>query len=341
VKLQWGILSTGRIARRLAQALAVSQTGELAAVASRSLEPARAFAGEFDIPRAYGSYEELLADPGVQAVYLATPHPFHREWVIKAAEAGKHILCEKPAGMNAREVEQMLAAAKQHGVFFMEAFMYRCHPQTEKVIEILRSGRLGEVRTIECSFGGLPAYDPKSRLFAHDLGGGAILDIGCYCASMARLVAGVALGGELAEPLEIKAVGQLDPGEGTDLQAHAVLRFEGDICAHLSTSMVAPLENCVRVHGTAGVMTITQPWIAGSAGAAIILREYAANIAETISTEDATDLYAYELDAVARYQSEGEAPWPAMSGEDSLGNHRLLDAWREEIGLTYPADEVC
>ncbi len=340
MKLQWGILSTGRIARRLAQALAVSQTGELAAVASRSLEPARAFAGEFGISRAYGSYEELLADPGVEAVYLATPHPFHLEWVIKAAEAGKHILCEKPAGMNVREVEKMIDAARRHGVFFLEAFMYRCHPQTAKVIEILRSGRLGQVRTIECSFGGLPAYDSKSRLFARELGGGAILDIGCYCASMARLVAGVAAGGELAEPLEIKAVGQLDPTEGTDLQAHAVLRFDGDVLAHLSASMVAPLENCVRVHGTTGMMTITQPWIAGSAGASIILREYATNTAETISTEDVTDLYAYELDLVAENYRNGEASWPAMSWQDSLGNHRLLDAWRKEIGLTYPADEV-
>jgi len=341
VKLQWGILSTGRIARRLAQALAVSQTGELAAVASRSLEPARAFAEEFGVPRAYGSYEELLADPGVEAVYLATPHPFHLEWVIKAAEAGKRILCEKPAGMNAREIEQMLDAARRNGVFFMEAFMYRCHPQTAKVIEILQSGRLGLVRTIECSFGGLSAYDPKSRLFARELGGGAILDIGCYCASMARLVAGVAVGKQFAEPLEIKAAGQLDPGEGTDLQAHAVLRFEGDIFAHLSTSMVAPLENCVRVHGTAGMMAITQPWIAGSPGAAIILREHATNTAETIPTEDGTDLYAHELDLVARCHRDGEAPWPAMNWEDSLGNHRLLDSWRKEIGLTYPADEVC
>ncbi len=246
----------------------------------------------------------------MQAVYLATPHPFHLEWVIKAAEAGKHILCEKPAGMNAHEVEQMLDAAKRHGVFFMEAFMYRCHPQTAKVIEILRSGRLGQVRTIECSFGGLPPYDPTSRLFARDLGGGAILDIGCYCASMARLVAGVALGGEIAEPVEIEAVGQLDPEEGTDLQAHAVLRFDGGIFAHLSTSMVAPLENCVRVHGTAGVMTITQPWIAGSAGASIILRDYATNTTETISTEDATDLYAYELDAVRCIRVKGKLRGP-------------------------------
>ncbi len=151
---------------------------------------------------------------------------------------------------------------------------------------------------------------------------------------------GCRLGGEIAEPVNIKAAGQLDPEEGTDLQAHAVLRFDGGIFAHLSASMVAPLENCVRVHGTAGVMTITQPWIAGSAGASIILRDYATNTTETISTEDAADLYAYELDAVARYRREGVAPWPAMSGEDSLGNHRLLDAWRNEIGLKYPADEL-
>ena len=185
--LRWGILGCGRIARALAKAMQATPTAQLVAITSRSQERADAFASEFDVPRSHGSYEAVLANPEVEAVYIATVHPEHAEWAIKAAEAGKHILCEKPVTMNLGEAEQVIAAAEANKVFFMEAFMYRWHPQFAKVVEILQSGMLGELRLIESHFCFHPEYKPTDRLFNKGLGGGAILDIGCYPMSMARL----------------------------------------------------------------------------------------------------------------------------------------------------------
>ena len=142
-KLRWGIVSTGRIARALAHAIAESTSGELVAVGSRTQESAAAFAREFDVPRAHGSYEGLLADPGVDVVYIATPHPSHAHWAVQAARAKKHVLCEKPLGMNLAEVERIIGAARENDVFLMEGFMYRCAPQTRKLVELVTSGTIG------------------------------------------------------------------------------------------------------------------------------------------------------------------------------------------------------
>ena len=136
-KLKWGLLASGRIANAFAKGVLASQNGQLVAVGSRSQEKADEFAKQYDIPNRHGSYEALLADPEVDAVYISTPHPGHAEWAIKAAEAGKHILCEKPITMNASQAMAVIEAARQNDVFLMEAFMYRCHPQTEKLRELL------------------------------------------------------------------------------------------------------------------------------------------------------------------------------------------------------------
>lgn len=144
MKIQWGILSTGRIAGIFAEGVLKSKTGLLTAVGSRAIAPAWNFARKYSVRRAYGSYEGLLGDKEVDAVYIATPHPMHLEWAVKAAKAGKHILCEKPLGMNASEAKRMVEAAKKNHVFFMEAFMYRCHPQTRKLVQLIRSGLIGK-----------------------------------------------------------------------------------------------------------------------------------------------------------------------------------------------------
>ena len=189
-ELNWGIISTGAIAHTFARGVGNSQTGKLAAVGSREKDKAEKFGDEFDIPNRHGSYEELLADDSVQAVYIATPHPQHLEWIVKAAEAGKHILCEKPLTMNAAEAAVALEAARANDVFLMEAFMYRCHPQTARVQEIIRSGEIGDVHFIAASFSFNAGFDENSRLFNNALGGGGILDVGGYTASMARVLAG-------------------------------------------------------------------------------------------------------------------------------------------------------
>ena len=173
-QLGWGILGTGRIAGIFAKGVTRSRLGRLAAVGSRTDAAAQRFAAEFGVPRAHGSYEALLADPDVQAVYVATPHPQHAAWVIRAAEAGKHILCEKPAGLNYAEVMAMTTAVREHGVLFMEAFMYRCHPQTAKILELVRSGVLGEIKLVQAAFGFNAGFNPDSRLWANAAGGGGI-----------------------------------------------------------------------------------------------------------------------------------------------------------------------
>jgi len=188
--LNWGILGTGRIAGIFARGLARSKTGRLAAVGSRSAEKAAAFASEHGGVNAHGSYEALLADPAVQAVYIATPHPDHAAWVIRAAEAGKHVLCEKPLGLNHAEAMVAAEACRVHGVLLMEGFMYRFHPQTAKIVELVRDGALGTVGMVQATFGFAAAYAPGHRKWADRYGGGGILDVGCYPVSFARLIAG-------------------------------------------------------------------------------------------------------------------------------------------------------
>ena len=175
--LNWGLLGAGNIAKAFAKGVATSETGRVVAVGSRDQDKADRYVGELGLDgvTGHGSYEALLADDDVQAVYVATPHPMHAEWVIKAAEAGKHILCEKPVGLNHAEASAMIEAARQAGVFFMEAFMYRCHPQTAKLVEMIRAGAVGRVQLIDAAFAfrvgygqpGLAPVRPEARRRGH------------------------------------------------------------------------------------------------------------------------------------------------------------------------------
>jgi len=328
--LSWGILGTGRIALTFAKAIATSRTGRLAAVASRQQAVADEFVKNFSPARAYGSYEELLGDPEVQAVYISTPHPFHAEWTIRAARAGKHILCEKPIGLNHAEAMAAAEAARQHGVFLMEAFMYRCHPQTAKVVEIVRSGRLGEIRLIRASFAFRSDYKAESRLHRQDLGGGGILDVGCYCMSMARLVAGAAQGRAFAEPVHIRALGKLGELSRVDEQAVAILSFESGILAQLSTGINATQDNTVTVYGSSGSLHIPSPWFAGNV---CRLELTTGEEKQIIEIEAEAPLYSIEIDTVAASLKDGQAA--CLPIDDTLGNMAALDRWRTEIGLFY------
>jgi predicted dehydrogenase/aryl-alcohol dehydrogenase-like predicted oxidoreductase len=338
--LPWGILGPGRIARAFASALATSTTGRLVAVGGRRQEAADAFAREFKAERAHGSYEALLADPGVQAVYVAVPHPWHAEWAIKAAEAGKHILCEKPLGLNHAEAMAIVESAKDNDVFLMEAFMYRCHPYVARLVELLKSGVIGEVRHVQAAFSFQAGFDPKSRIFANELGGGGILDVGCYCTSMARLVAGAATGKDFAEPIELKACGHLGR-TGVDEWTTAVAKFPGEITASLSTGVSLGLDSSVRISGSAGTITIPSPWIPPREGGktSLIVHRSGQKDPEEVVVDSPRWLYAVEADTVAANIARRQAPAPAMSWNDSLGNMRALDLWRESIGLVYESEK--
>lgn len=336
--LRWGILGTGNIAHSFARGLADSRTGRLAAIGSRSQESAERFGDEFGASRRHASYEALLADAEVDVVYVSLPHPLHAEWTIRCAEAGKHVLCEKPAAINQRDALAMIDAARRHDVFFMEAFMYRCHAQTQRLAQLVREGALGEVRSIQAAFSFDAPLDPASRLFNGALGGGGILDVGCYPVSIARLIAGAAGGQAFAEPTELRALGRLG-STGIDEWTSAVARFPGDIVAELATGVRVQQDNTVRVYGSEGWIHLTNPWQPSRNGGAwsFLLHRRGTGKPEPVTGDEPRSLYAVEADTVAENLARRQAP--AMTWDDTLGNMRVLDRWREEIGLRYPADE--
>ena len=340
-KLRWGILGTGSIAGTFAAALPDSRTGTLAAVGSRSKESADRFGEKFGVgaARRHASYDALLADEGVDAVYVSTPHPLHAEWAIKSAEAGKHVLCEKPVGLNAAEAMAIVEAARVNGVFLMEAFMYRCHPQAARVADLVRGGAVGEVRLIDATFSFHAGFNPQSRLFDPNLGGGGILDVGGYPVSYARLIAGAASGKPFADPAKVSGAAHL--GEtGVDEWAAATLKFAGGIVAQVATGVRLNQSNTLTVYGSDGRIEVPTPWIPAKAGGVthVLVHRGGAKGPERIEVSTDRPLYALEADAVGDAVAAGRTESPAMTWDDTLGNMRALDAWRRAVGLTYPAE---
>jgi len=335
----WGILGTGAIAHTFARGLAHARLSRLAAVASRTSDKARAFAAEFAGSRPHDSYEALLADPEINAVYISTPHPAHATWAIRAAEAGKHILCEKPLGMNHAEGMVIAEAARAGGVLLAEAFMYRHAPQTDRIVEIVRQGILGEVKFVQATFGFRIAYDPAKRHFSNALGGGGILDVGCYPVSFARLIAGAVVNQRFVNPTEVKGCAALNPVTGTDDWAAATLIFPGGLVAQAATGVALAQDNSVRIYGTGGWLHVPTPWIPAREGG--VTRFYLhrpGGAHEEIVVETSDWLYAIEADALATAALAGAREVAAMSVADTLGNLTALDAWRQSAGLTYHAE---
>jgi predicted dehydrogenase/aryl-alcohol dehydrogenase-like predicted oxidoreductase len=339
-RVRWGLLAAGNIAKAFAKGVMNSKLSELVAVGSRSQKNADAFGKEFGIKRRHGSYEALLNDPEVDAVYISTPHPMHAEWVIKACEAGKHVLCEKPMGINAAEVMTMIEAARENDVFLMEAFMYRCHPQTHKLIELLRSGVIGKVKLIQATFGFKMGYNESSRLLANELAGGGILDVGCYTVSMSRLIAGAQLGKPFANPVKVSGAGYLNPNTGADEYAAGILEFDGGIIAQISTSVLLNQRSVVQIFGDEGNILVTCPWFPSIyGGSSDIVINASGKPTEIVTIKTDEYLYGIEADTAAANIKNRQAPSPAMSWADSLGNAQTLDRWRQSIGLIYEREK--
>ena len=330
-KLRWGVLGCGKIARRLAKTLNTSKTGVLVAAGSRTLAGARQFAQEFGLPHAHGSYDELLANPEVDVVYIATPHPDHAAWAIRCAEAGKHLLCEKPLTMNARDTASVIAQAQAHDVFLLEAFMYRCHPLTALWLQMLRDGVIGELKVIQSSFSFRADCPPEHRLLNPALGGGGLRDVGGYPVSLARLAAGAALGVPFAEPLHVTGFAHLGP-TGVDEYASGLLHFPNDIIAEVSCGVRLERSRTARFFGTAGCLEIADPFFCTSD---ILLHKLGEKMPQLIKNPaPAADLYSFEVDAVAHHLAARQAPSPAMTWDDSLGQARSLDRWLAAVGLS-------
>ncbi|WP_224702082.1 aldo/keto reductase [Devosia aquimaris] len=340
-KIRWGIIGPGSIAKAFFGGVNGSQHGVIAAIATR--DPSKPnLATDFPGIRVVHGYDALLADPEIDAVYIAVPHTGHAEWAIKAAQAGKHALVEKPFALSAHEISAVLHAHRKAGTFAGEAFMYRLHPQTAKLLELIKSGVIGEVRMIQSSFGfSMGKFQPGHRLFASDLAGGGILDVGGYPVSMSRLIAGAALGKPFADPVKVAGTAKLN-AEGTDDWAAAVLTFENGIVAQVSCAVMANLDNVLRIHGSDGRIEVPDFWFAGGdrtqgLGKIDIIKN---GKTETISVGEERHVYSFEADAAAEAILAGrqELSAPGMSWDDSLGNARVLDKWRKDAGIEYSVE---
>ncbi len=246
--LAWGIIGAGRIARKF---IAAQPAGAVRAIASRELPRAAGMAHELGVAHAHGSYDALLADAAVQAVYIALPNALHAEWSIAAARAGKHVLCEKPFAPTLAEAEAMFAAAREHGVWMMEAFMYRFHPQTVALQRLLDERAIGRVRTIAINFG-IYLDRPEDARWSAELAGGCAMDLGCYCVSLARMAAGEA-------PSSVTALAQY-AASGVDETIGAVLEYPSGIVAHIGCSYRTSYNQAVTIAGDDGAIAIARPF---------------------------------------------------------------------------------
>lgn len=341
-RLRWGIVGPGTIARAFADGLAHSRTGTLAAIGTRN--PDRPGLGEhFPGARVHRGYEALLTDDEIDAIYIATPHPTHAEWAIKAAEAGKHVLVEKPMGLTAYEAEAIIHAARRAGTFMGEGYMYRLHPQTARLLELIRDGVIGDVRMVKSSFGfALPGFDPEHRLYSSLLAGGGILDVGGYPVSMARLIAGATVGKPFLEPEKLVGTAHLGQS-GVDEWASAVLHFPNGILAEVSCSISLKQDNVLRVFGTAGRIEVADFWFAsgkqGGEGRIEIIGNDGSR--RTVAVAEPRRLYAFEIDAAAEAIRAGRQEFaaPGMSWADTLGNLKVMDKWRMAAGLEYEIEK--
>lgn len=329
---RWAVLGPGSIARRFAGQLPFSEHGVLAGVGSRDPERARGFAHEHELHHpgvVIGSYEEILASPDIDAVYVATVHTAHAALTIAALGAGKHVLCEKPLAPNHGTAMAMADAARRSGSTLLEAFMYRFHPQIARVLELVAEGAIGELVHVDASF----AFDTgrrEGRLFDPATAGGGILDVGTYPLSLARLVAGAAAGTLAAEPTVVRGAGTLGP-TGVDEWATAQLTFPSGATATLRTGVRQDDPRSAVITGSAGVIRLEDPWALGDRQLLVLERVGQERVEEDLT---APRPYAAEADALARVAGQGEVP--ELPLEFSLGQARALDRWRAAIGLRYP-----
>jgi D-xylose 1-dehydrogenase (NADP+, D-xylono-1,5-lactone-forming) len=310
--IRFGFISTARINRKVLAGARKSDRVEVVAVASRDPDHARAYADENKIERSYGSYDELLADPDVDAVYISLPNSLHVEWSIRALEAGKHVLCEKPLTRVPGEAERAFDVAERTGRLLTEAFMYRHNPQTKRLTELVEDGAIGELRLVRAAFS-FPLTELANVRLRADLDGGSLMDVGCYCVSASRLLAG--------EPQHVEAVEVLAP-TGVDVRLAGTMLHVGGIVSQFDSALDLPDRSELEAIGSDGTLAVSDPWHVLNAG--IELRR--AGSVEHIDVEPANS-YQLELENLAD-AIEGRAPL-LLGREDAVGQARAIAALYE------------
>ena len=316
-KIRWGIMGTGRIAHTFVRSLARSEFAEKYAVASRSNDRAQQFAGKNDIPRFFGNYSSLLTDKNIDAIYVATPHTIHRQCVLSAIASKKHVLCEKPMGVTPMECKEMIALAERQKVVLLEAFMYRVHPQTLKLQELLAAERIGTIRTIRSAFtyGLGPTYNVR---LDRDLRGGGLYDVGCYCVNFSRMVAG-------EEPGKVEAMWMFGEESKVDENLVCSMEFPSGALAVFDVGVRSVGNSYAEILGTKGRIIIPNPWKPDPRRASIHV--FAVDQNEEVVIENGGEVYALEADHMAKVIAGEEEP--LITAEDALNNSIVLDTlWR-------------
>jgi len=325
-RTRWGILGPGNIARKFAEGLSVLPDAELLGVGSRSRSRADSFADGFGVPRRYDSYEALAADPDIEVIYVATPHPMHKDHSILCLKAGKAVLCEKPFAVNRKEAEAVLRVAVEEKRFIMEAMWTRFLPIVERVREWLRAGVIGEPRMVQADFGFRAGLNPQGRLFNPELAGGGLLDVGVYCVSLASMVFGEA-------PHEVKALA--DIGEtNVDEQAAAVLGYSGGRLAVFCCGIRTSTPQDALIMGTNGMIRLHPPfWRGTSATLSVAGKE-----PETVELPYSGTGYNCEAAAVGECLRAGRFECDIMPHKETLQVMETMDRIRAEWGLVYPME---
>jgi xylose dehydrogenase (NAD/NADP) len=331
--LAWGILGTGNIARQFATGVNASRRGRLASVASRDPAKAAAFAQAHSIAKSTGVYDALLADPSVQAVYVSLPNNLHHEWTIKAINAGKHVLCEKPFATSINEAREMFDVARQTGKVLIEAFMYRAHPLTHAVIDAVNSGAIGQVRLIRTSFCFKVSKWQGNIRFDPNLAGGVLMDVGVYCTSFSRLFA-------RSEPDRIHVIHHRHETGIEDVVA-GTLGFPNGVLASFTCGMTVHADNTAGICGDEGYIEIPVPWKPPSKGATFTIARSTPPRMENSNVKgppprltrtigDVGELYALEADAFADTVFDNAPPF--VTPEDTLGNQLVMDELQRQTG---------
>lgn len=324
-KIRWGILSTGMIAAKFVEGLAMLPDAEVVAVGSRTEEASQAFADRYHIPHRHGSYEALANDPDVDVVYVATPHNLHKENTLLCLQGGKAVLCEKPFTINAAEAEAIITLARQKRLFLMEAMWTRFMPAMRKIRQLLADGTIGDVRLVIVEFGFRPPFDPQGRLFNPDLGGGALLDLGIYPITLAWLV--------LGPPQSVISKATIGP-TGVDEQNAIILGYAEGQMALLASSLQAQTAHEAQIIGTRGRIRIHPEWWNPTTFTLSLPEKD-----ETITVPTEGNGYNYEAAEVMSYLRAGKLESDLMPLDESLAIMRLLDQIRGQWGLRYPMEQ--
>jgi predicted dehydrogenase len=323
--VRWGIVGPGRIAENVMGDFGFVPGAEVVAVASRSSDRAHAFAHTHAIDRAYGSYRELIADPDVDVLYIATPHPQHLAIGVAAARAGKHTLVEKAFTATLAGAQTLVEEVRTSHVFAMEAMWTRFQPAIAKARELLAEGAIGEVRSVQVDLGVVREFDPADRIFAFDLGGGAMLDLGVYLVSFAQMVFGT--------PTSVSVRGSLEPS-GVDAEASLLLGFPGGRTATLMCSLHSPMPGHARVFGSTGRIDVLPRF---HHPRSIVLHRHGAE-PEQFDRPPIGEGYAHELIEVTESIRAGRTESPIMPLDDTLAVQRVLDGALGQLGIRFTED---